>query len=265
VGAAVVENMQGISDIVDLEEFERQTSYSGKFGWGVSPNIARASVAREAKAIAKPAALIPADDEKGIAPADTPSGTQETTIISYTELIAGIQARIGELGIRQVDFDKLAGFAEGLTGKAFGAAQVKRLGPEKLFDAIRAAGLKLKLEADPEQLERMRKQIAENCQPRQAKQARMGNSANLSNKIIDGVLDYLANNKKDGLVRLNKATKQARSTLARHAANARWTQKRELPRIGYLVSYREACLGSVSRIGDRQALDSCAEEEATAA
>jgi hypothetical protein len=176
-----------------------------------------------------------------------------------------IQARIGELGIRQVDFDKLACWADGMSGKIFGPSQVKRLGPEKLFDAIRAAGLKLKLEPDPEQLERMRKQIAESCQPRQANQARPNNSANLSNKIIDGVLDYLANNKKDGLVRLNKATKQARSTLARHAANARWTQKRELRRIGYLVSYREACLGSVSRIGDRQALDSCAEEEATAA
>jgi hypothetical protein len=84
----------------------------------------------------------------------------------------------------------------------------------------------LKLEADPEQLERMRKQIAENCQPRQATQARMGNSANLSNKIIDGVLDYLAN-KKGGLTQLNDAVKEARSNWARHAAKALWEKRPE--------------------------------------
>jgi hypothetical protein len=98
-------------------------------------------------------------------------------VTSYTELITGIQARLGELGIRQVDFDKLAGFPEGLTGKAFGPSQVKRLGPEKLFDALRAAGLRLRLEADPEQLEKMRQQIEENCQPRQSNQARPNNQA----------------------------------------------------------------------------------------
>jgi hypothetical protein len=249
---------------IDTGTLQRQTKC--KWGRSVSPNLARSKVAREKQKQPRPG---PEQISVAVEIAKpTAQAAQEINdadhVTSYTELIAGIQARLGELSIRQVDFDKLAGFADGLTGKVFGPSQVKRLGPEKLFDAIRAAGLRLRLEADPEQLERMRKQIAENCQPRQAKQARMGNHSRPSNKMIDDVLNYLAN-KKGGLTALNDAVKEARSNWARHAAKALWEKRRKLRRTGYLVSYREACLGSVSRIGDRQPLDSCAEEEATAA
>jgi hypothetical protein len=60
-----------------------------------------------------------------------------------------------------------------------------------MFDAIRASGLKLRLEADPEQLAKMQKQIAENCRPRQALQARPGNQANIDQRTVDRVLIYL--------------------------------------------------------------------------
>src|ERR1019366_3164493 len=93
--------------------------------------------------------------------------------------------------------------------------------------------------------EKMKKQIAENCQPRQATQARMGNSANLSNKIIDGVLDYLAN-KKGGLTQLNDAVKEARSNWARHAAKALWEKRRACGPVDF-ATY----LGSVSQNGAR--------------
>jgi hypothetical protein len=175
-------------------------------------------------------------------------------VTCYSELIEGIKARLGELGIRQVDFDKLANWAEGLTGKAFGPSRVKRLGPEKLFDAIRAAGLKLRLEADPEQLEKMQKQIAENCRPRQANQARPNNQANIDQRTVDRVLIYLTT-KKGGLARLNAAVKEARSNWARHAAKARVFRK-------YLTDPRHCALPPPD---NRQALDTCAEEEATAA
>jgi hypothetical protein len=202
---AVAENMQEMSALEGIEEIAEQTKFSvnidarshhvrgpgRKLGWGISPAIEHGSPARE-KPLAAPASKAPETVKENGEPEVVFAGDEVTT---YTELIAGIQARLGELGIRQVDFDVLAGFAPGLAGKVFGPSQVKRLGPEKLFDAIRAAGLKLKLEAGPKQLERMRKQIAENCEPRQAKQARMGNRSHLSNKIIDDVLGYLANRK----------------------------------------------------------------------
>ena len=51
-----------------------------------------------------------------------------TQVASYSELIGAIQARIAELGIRQIDFDKLAGWADGMAGKAFGAKPKLLLG-----------------------------------------------------------------------------------------------------------------------------------------
>jgi len=130
--------------------------------------------------------------------------------------------------IRYEDFDTLCQFADGLTGKCLGASQVKRFGIEKFFDALRGAGLRIRLEEDPEQTAKMLARIADNFNPRQANQARPNNSSHLSNKAIDGVLHYLANGKPGGLGRLNAAVKQARSNWARHAANASWKKKRAI-------------------------------------
>jgi hypothetical protein len=246
------EALEEIAAQNSLRVNEARNRRGGKgYRFNISPNLEHAHVPHEPKPIAISIA-------KDIPPAAIPIFVT-TLATSYTELIGGIQARIGELGIRQVDFDDLAGFAPGLTGKVFGPAQVKRLGPEKMFDALRAAGLKLRLEADPDQLERMRKQIAENCQPRQAKQARMGNRSHLSNSIIDEVLSYLANNRKGGLARLNKAVKQARSNHARRtiAIGVNWAQQRAA--VGFTA------LLALPPPESRETLDSCAEEEATAA
>jgi hypothetical protein len=221
-----------------------------KLGWGISPSIERAAAARERPAPAPaPSPLQAAPEVHGPEIIFT-----AVDIKSYTELMSGIQARVGELGIRQVDFDKLAGFADGLAGKVFGPSQVKRLGPEKMFDAIRAVGLKLRLEADPEQLARMQKQIAENCIPRAAYQVRMRNHSRPSRKMIDEILSYLAS-KKGGIARLSEAMQEARSNWARHAAKQRWINQR----------FGNSSLRALPSPDNRQALDTCVEEEATAA
>ncbi len=212
--------LEVLDDIVEQAKFSgniEARSHPGRgLCWGVSPNIARATPAREKPLPAPaPSPLEAAPEAHG--PEVILTGVEVTC---YSELIGGIKARLGELGIRQVDFDKLAGFAEGLTGKVFGPSQVKRLGPEKMFDAIRAAGLKLRLEADPEQLERMQKQIAENCQPRQAYQARMNNHSRISQKLVDEVLNHLAS-KRGGMAQLRSAVKKARSNWARYAAKVK--------------------------------------------
>src|ERR1700744_522982 len=102
---------------------------------------------------------------------------QQDAVTSYTELMAGIQAQVGALGLKLTDFDDLAGFPAGLSGKVFGMLQVKRLGPEKMVDAIRAAGLRLRLEVDPDQEAKMKPRITENYNPRHANQARPQHSS----------------------------------------------------------------------------------------
>lgn len=159
-------------------------------------------------------------------------------VTSYTELIVAIRARIGDLGIRYEDFDVLAGFAPGLSGKVFGPSQVKRLGPEKLFDAMRAASLKLRTEPDAEQLAKMQKQMTENCQPRQANQARMSNNASpVGTALMSRVFKHLSRLGNDA--RKRKLTKEQRSKSAQHAANSRWKNERKRRRAAHRRRQRD--------------------------
>jgi hypothetical protein len=141
-----VSGMSG--DLESLEETAEQNAFAvnlrtkhGNLSWALSSNIEHAAIPRKTTNAASiaPIAVV----------AEPPTGST-IEITTYTELIESVRQRVGELGIRYVDFDKLAGFAEGLTGKAFGPSHVKRLGIEKVFDALRAASLKLRVEHDPE-------------------------------------------------------------------------------------------------------------------
>jgi hypothetical protein len=140
-------------------------------------------------------------------------------VTSYTELMTGIQSHVEALGLRLVDFDDLAGFPAGLSGKVFGMLQVKRLGPEKMFDALRAAGLRLRLEIDPEQRARMQNRISENYNPRQANQARPKHSATkASTSVLSRILKPFA--KDGGKARWANKSAKERSEHARMMAMA---------------------------------------------
>jgi hypothetical protein len=217
-------NLDGAAEIFEQCSLRvNERTRHGKFGWSIPPNLERSSVAREkifvAKESPKPEILAPI--------IHIFTGANVT---SYNEALPHIRDRVGAvLKIKYEDFDSLCDFPSGLSGKVFGAAQIKRFGIEKFFDALRGAGLRIRLEEDPEQTAKMLARIAQNYPPRQANQARLGNSANLSNKFIDSVLDCLAN-KKGGIARLNKAVKQARSNHARRtiAIGVNWAQRRSL-------------------------------------
>lgn len=149
-----------------------------------------------------------------------------TDVTSYTELIAGINAQREALGVRMSDFDDLAGFPAGLTGKAFGMLQVKRLGPEKLFDAIRAAGLRIKLEVDPDQVEKMKQRISENYNPRQSNQARANNHAStISTQVLSRAFGHVLRKARKN--RWAGKSQKERSDHARAIANTRWKRHRK--------------------------------------
>jgi hypothetical protein len=147
-------------------------------------------------------------------------------ITSYSELMAGIQAQVGALGLKLTDFDDLAGFPAGLSGKVFGLLQVKRLGPEKMFDAIRAAGLRLRLEVDPEQEAKMKTRISENYNPRQARQARLRHAASpASTAVLSRVFKPLA--RKGGKQRWADKSQEERSEHMRMMAMAGVKKRRK--------------------------------------
>lgn len=148
-------------------------------------------------------------------------------VTSYTELMAGIQAQVEMLGVRQLDFDRLAGFPAGLSGKVFGLLQVKRLGPEKIFDALRAAGLRLRIEVDPEQLARMQARIEKKLMhPRQANQSRNGHAATkASAAVLSRILKPFA--KDGGKARWANKSPKERSEHARMMAMAGIKKRRK--------------------------------------
>jgi hypothetical protein len=147
-------------------------------------------------------------------------------VTTYSELIGVIRDQVGALGVRYQDFDALVDFAPGLTGKAFGPSQVKRLGSEKLFDALRGAGLRLRVEQDPEQLEKMRKRIAENFLPRQRNQARMNNHSSPVGTILTSrVFKHYA--RLGGKKSWQKKTAKERFEHQRKASLARWAKYRK--------------------------------------
>lgn len=149
-----------------------------------------------------------------------------TEATSYNELVAGIQAQVETLGLKLKDFDDLAGFPEGLSGKVFGMLQVKRLGPEKLFDAIRAAGLRLRLEVDPEQQAKMKERISANYLPRQANQARPRHAASkASAAVLSRILKPFARD--GGKARWADKSPEERSEHARMMAMAGVRKRRK--------------------------------------
>jgi hypothetical protein len=161
-----------------------------------------------------------------------------TEVTSYTELMAGIQAQVEALGLKLKDFDDLCDFPEGLSGKVFGMLQVKRLGPEKMFDALRAAGLRIRIELDPEQLEKMQKRITENYNPRQANQARNGHASTpLSTAVLSRVFKPLG--RMGGKKRWERVSKNDRSAHMAMMANSRWKRERKKRKAARIRRQRE--------------------------
>jgi hypothetical protein len=147
-------------------------------------------------------------------------------VTSYTELIAGIEAARTELGIKQRDFDDLAGFAAGSWGKAAGLLGVRQLRLEYMFAAIRAAGLRLRIEVDPEQRAKMLTRIADNYNPRTGYQARNGHAASLpSTPVLNRVMQPWR--KIGGKKRWAGKSEAERSAHCRAIANQRWVRHRK--------------------------------------
>lgn len=149
-----------------------------------------------------------------------------TEVTSYTELIAGIDAGRVEMGLRHLDFEVLCSMTQGHWGKAAGQLQAKRLGPEKIFDALRAAGLRIRLEVDPEQRAKMIARSAEQFNPMQKNQARAGNHASpVGMAITSRVFKYYA--RKGGKASMQKKSREELVQHQKNAANARWKRYRK--------------------------------------
>jgi hypothetical protein len=147
-----------------LDEISERTSgrvnghgRRGKFGWAVSPNIERASVAREAKQALPERKIATAAEITPNKPHPKPSAAVARMISSYDDLISAFRERVDGLNISRHELDHLAGLTLGHSGKLLGQAQVKRFGSVTLGLMLGAIGCKLILVEDPEQTAKIRK------------------------------------------------------------------------------------------------------------
>jgi len=169
-----------------------------------------------------------------------------TEVTSYTELIAGIRAKVERMNLRQADFDELAGFAPGLSGKVFGMLQVRTLRLEKLFDALRAAGLRLRVEDDPDQEAKMLARIAANYNLREANQSRPGHASTTpSSAVLTRV--FKAMGRTGGKARWHRKSKKARSDHMKMMVMAR-EKKRRLKKLRVAKTKRNRDAAQIATI-----------------
>lgn len=149
-----------------------------------------------------------------------------TQVTSYTELIASIDAARIEMGLRHLDFEELIGVTQGHWGKATGMLQVKRLGIEKIFDALRGAGLLIFVKVDQDQRAKMLARSSERFNPMQANQARPRHSATkASAAILSRILKPFARD--GGKARWANKSAKERSEHARMMAMAGVLKRRK--------------------------------------
>lgn len=173
-----------------------------------------------------------------------------TDVTSYTELIAGIDAGRVEMGLRHLDFEVLIGVTQGHWGKAAGMLQVKKLGIEKIFDALRGAGLMMRLEVDPEQRAKMVARCADNFNPMHANQARPRHSSTLpSTPVLNRVMQPWR--KIGGKKRWAGKSKKEISEHMRMMAMARVRKERKAKRVAQRRRQRERerCVAPPAQIG----------------
>jgi hypothetical protein len=137
--------MQGMTDIEDLEEIECSRR-CGKFGWGIPPNIERASASREPKK--------PIPQEPPAVAVDPPARRMPAVarmISNYEEFLEAVRERVDFMGMTRLELDFQTGMQSGYMGKLLGRRKSKRFG-EVSFDAtLGAIGCKLLLVEDPVQ------------------------------------------------------------------------------------------------------------------
>jgi hypothetical protein len=164
--AAIEEIATGGAALAVLEEIAAQVATTINVGtrqqnghrrWGLSPNIARAKVAREPKPAApKPAKLkiVPA---KPAAPAPSLplAGRVLATFADYDGMHAAIRARADELSLTREDLDWLSGNQSGYSATLLAPRQAKRFGWQSLGSTTTALGCFFVLIEDPVQTAKM--------------------------------------------------------------------------------------------------------------
>jgi hypothetical protein len=141
------------------------------------------------------------------------------TVSDHNELLAAIRRRIEELELSHETVEYLAGLQSGYLSKVIADPPPKRTSPFTQFLILQALGLRVKLEEDPQLIEKIRQRWSKR------KLRKSMRTAVSIDRVIELPPDFMRRISRMGCeARMRKLTAARRSELARHAAMARWSK-----------------------------------------
>jgi cold shock CspA family protein len=144
------------------------------------------------------------------------------TVSDHNQLLAAIRQRIGELQLSYETVEYLSGLQSGYLTRVISDPPPKRMCPFTQFLILQALGLRVRLEEDPELIEKLRGRWTKR------KLRKSVRTAMSMNRVIELTPDFMRRISRMGCeARMRKLSPERRSELARNAAVARWRQARE--------------------------------------
>jgi hypothetical protein len=143
-------------------------------------------------------------------------------VADHNQLLEAIRRRIQELGLSYEVVNDLAGLQQNYLTKVISNPPPKRMSPFTQFLILQALGLRVRLEEDPELIEKLKGRWSKR------KLRKSMRTAVSIDRVIELPPDFMRRISRMGCeARMRKLSPERRSDLARNAASARWRQHRE--------------------------------------
>lgn len=155
--------------------------------------------------------------------------TAIATCRSYTDLIEALRARMAKFGITTAKLDELAVMPDGYTGKVFGPARVRAMGPLAFDNYLGTLGVDFVLVENQDRTARLINMIEKGTP-----MLTTGEHASRRPRTLKESLRrfYVSNNRRAAKLavagRMKKISPAKRRQIARKAALARWSKRREI-------------------------------------
>jgi hypothetical protein len=139
-------------------------------------------------------------------------------IRSYDDLHKALRARADELNLSRLELDRLAGITSGYASKLLAPVPLKRLSPYTFTLMVGALGIRLRVEEDPEALER----ISRFAQKREVKVPMRAHKINPRSSKHFSLRQLKKWASRGGDMRAYRLGKRRRRAIAKQAAAIRW-------------------------------------------
>jgi hypothetical protein len=141
-------------------------------------------------------------------------------IRSYADLMRELRARVENLNISRVEVDRLSGMCGGYSSKVLAPRPLKNLGMTTLPLMLGALGVALRLEVDPEAMERITRSVEKRQVKVPVRALAWGQAGTqiVSKRWVKRIAA------EGGRARARALSPAKRRALARRAARARWSR-----------------------------------------